>query len=560
MIYYDVSNWLSVSATNTKGTRDKAVLIKPGTEDAYFIKFPMMRDGRDYSMETWSEILAHEIGIALGFNVLEYNFGIREGRAGCISKNMIGARANEIAGSEHLVEGDEILMADGSDYNPEDKSMYSRYTFPFVINALKAIDGMDYVAIVTEFIKILVFDAIIGNSDRHQSNWGLIERITIESEQEKNHCNTSANPFPTAKRSWTMAPIYDSGCCLGREFTEKQIKEHLDNENKFNSFIRKGCAELRDINEPSKKKNHFELLKCTCNGYKQWGRVIRNEIGKAVDKYDSKNIETIVNNIDMPLPNEIKEKFGLSEQRKKFICKVIDTRINELKKIIMYPHIKSIYMAWRLGKGYERIVVGEVKSEVSETCFTYIPEGVEEAAKKGFMCYPAFPNTRKVYSANVLHILSQRLNDARRTDIQQYYDFWEVPKECIGNTYRLLAYTGGMLPTDSFEFLADFEDVRNLSLVTEMAGLSVSNLAHGELQEGDQLTWKLEPDNPHDKDAVRIYKGEKPMGYIKKIHNRLFHREDSDSLSVSVKRVEQNGHINNVFLLISSSLKVDEAE
>src|SRR5574344_343045 len=146
----------------------------------------------------------------------------------------------------------------------------------------------------------------------------------------------------------------------------------------------------------------------------------------------------------------------------------------------MYPRIKRIFMAWREGRSHRRIIVGEIKSNASVTIFKYVKDGVVEAKEKGFVCYPDFPNIEKTYDTNVLRILSQRLNEPARTDIKLYYDFWEIPQNCVRNTYRLLAYTGGILPTDNFEFLAEFYGTKNISLVTELAGLSSLTLSNNE--------------------------------------------------------------------------------
>ena len=220
----------------------------------------------------------------------------------------------------------------------------------------------------------------------------------------------------------------------------------------------------------------------------------------------------------------------------------------------MYPRIKRIFMAWRAGRSHRRIIVGEIKSNASATIFKYIKDGVEEAKKEGFVCYPDFPEIEKTYDTNVLRILSQRLNDSERTDINHYYDFWEIPQNCVRDTYRLLAYTGGILPTDNFEFLVDFYGTKNISLVTELTGLSTRTISNDELNEGDKLEWKLEPNNQYDNFAVGIYKKGKMLGYVKKIHSHLFYKKGGYFLSVRVKRIEHNGHINKVFLLISSDI------
>lgn len=216
----------------------------------------------------------------------------------------------------------------------------------------------------------------------------------------------------------------------------------------------------------------------------------------------------------------------------------------------MKPRIKRIYMAWRPGRSHRRIIVGEVKANASSVSFSYIKENVEEARRYGFVCYPDFPDIDKTYDKNVLRVLSGRLNDSTRTDIGEYYSFWNITESVRKDVLGMLALTGGILPTDNFEFLPDFYSVKGLSIVSDLSGLSVSPLANGDVAEGDVLSWAVESDNEHDKEAVAVYKGTRKIGYIKRIHARMFHKRGSDRLKIVVKRIEHNGHINKVFMNI----------
>lgn len=191
---------------------------------------------------------------------------------------------------------------------------------------------------IQEFIRTLIFDAIIGNSDRHQNNWGIIESINITKiETNKNnfsflfkkHRKQSINLEINVRKK--SAPIYDSGCCLGREFSEEQIQQHLDIQSKFDKYIRNGVSELR-IEETRKKPSHEELLRFI-KKHEEWSPFIDNEIRNVLNVYNQKEIYELITNIDSNLPEQYREKYGLTYARKEFIFQVIDTRINNLKKI-----------------------------------------------------------------------------------------------------------------------------------------------------------------------------------------------------------------------------------
>lgn len=216
----------------------------------------------------------------------------------------------------------------------------------------------------------------------------------------------------------------------------------------------------------------------------------------------------------------------------------------------MRPHIKNITLVWRPGKSHRRIPVAIVKSNVYGTTFRYLREGVEEAREKGFVCFPDFPDTKEIHETNVLKILAQRINDNERSDIQDYYSFWEVPKVAQKDTYRILAYTQGILPTDNFEFLADYYGVRGVRFVSELTGLSQNLLDNNCIKEGDELDWKLEPENEYDSKAVTLYKDGQLLGHVKKIHSHVFYLPRSKSLKVRVKKIEHNGHIKRALILI----------
>jgi len=212
--------------------------------------------------------------------------------------------------------------------------------------------------------------------------------------------------------------------------------------------------------------------------------------------------------------------------------------------------IESIYLVWRTGKGQRRHKVGIIeKNDVNGFSFRYLV--TEEDVKKiGFIPYTEFPELSKKYTENVLGIFGQRLTKSERSDIQKYYDFWEINPEYKENKYYLLAHTQGLLATDNFEFLADYLPANNLSFISEICGLSQYKTPADILKEDDDLRWEKEPNNEYDANAVKVFKGDAFLGYIKIVHSSVFCKDGGNGLKIKVKRAEKNGYLNRVFIKI----------
>lgn len=213
--------------------------------------------------------------------------------------------------------------------------------------------------------------------------------------------------------------------------------------------------------------------------------------------------------------------------------------------------IGKIYLVWRKGKGSRRSIVGVIHRNATEGLrFQYHKAGVHAALADGFTPYIDFPEVEKIYTENVLEVFGQRLIKTERTDIQRYLDFWDIDPKFKEDKYYLLAYTQGMLSNDNFEFLAEFQPVKDLKFVSEICGLSHLSLPSGTLSVGDKLTYELEKANPIDKFAVKVKKGQLDVGYVKLVHSRVFHKSRYP-LQIKVKSIDQNGIINRVFIEIS---------
>lgn len=211
----------------------------------------------------------------------------------------------------------------------------------------------------------------------------------------------------------------------------------------------------------------------------------------------------------------------------------------------------KIYLAWRKGSGSRRHIVGLLeKDNDNNVTFKYLPEAKALRNKEGFIPYFEFQNLDKIYDVNVLSIFSHRLIKTDRPDVKNFLDFWEVNPDKADDKFYLLGKTQGLTATDNFEFLAEYHTTTDLHFLTDISGLSYAQIPRNFVKNGDLLQYALEKDNEHDKEAVIVTFNGTKLGYIKRIHCRVF--QEAPNLLLSVKAIEQNGVIRKIFIKVSN--------
>jgi hypothetical protein len=213
---------------------------------------------------------------------------------------------------------------------------------------------------------------------------------------------------------------------------------------------------------------------------------------------------------------------------------------------------EDIYLSWRKSQGGSRFIVGILnQNSEGRYHFKYLKGDIKMANLYGFSPYTEFPDIDKSYNGNVLDIFAQRLIKSERTDIQSFYDFWEIDPLYKDDKFYMLAHTQGLSTIDNFEFLADFKPIEGLHFLTDLANVSGREYPAGTVKVGDKLHYRLDPKNVHDPYAVNVFKDELEIGFIKRIHSRVFHKLSEGKLTLKVKALDQNGVIRRIFVKVS---------
>lgn len=201
--------------------------------------------GGESTGEAWSEKICSEIGKHIGFSTHNVDIGAlsidneTEDYYGIKREHI--KNGNRVFGAlcwsflnedkDSLVEGADMIMDVDETYDRNDlRGEREIYNFDLLYRLFYENGILD------NLFKMIIFDTLIGNTDRHQDNFGVIR------DEE-----TGIQKF---------APFYDNSSSLGRELPERRIKLMLNDERMFDSYIygKKASTLIRWENSWTKKK------------------------------------------------------------------------------------------------------------------------------------------------------------------------------------------------------------------------------------------------------------------------------------------------------------------
>lgn len=150
--------------------------------------------------------------------------------------------------------------------------------------------------------EVFLFDALIGNTDRHQDNWGIL--IDLD----------DSDPISTR-----LAPIFDNGTSLGHERFVVQVEKW--NNDRFNRYVAKGHHHMKwTLSDPT-GCNHFEMIKNICNIQSDLTSHLRNILNDFVIGRFEHTLRSL-ENFKLPIP--------LSVERSKLYLKLVRLRYQKL--------------------------------------------------------------------------------------------------------------------------------------------------------------------------------------------------------------------------------------
>lgn len=263
--------------------------------ERYMIKFPSYAKHNPqmhYSNGCINEYLASTIYQSLGIETQETCLGIYEGK--------------EVVACKDFCATGERIINFGMMKNQCIDSIHGGYgtELESVLTAIDMQQIYDPIALRKRFWKMFAADALLGNFDRHNGNWGVI---------------VNENTMEVR-----MAPVYDNGSCLYPQLTDEQMKAIMKDPKEIENriYVFPNSA----LKEQDRKINYFSFLSTTKN--KDCIEALRY----VQQHYNEEKIKNIL--AKAPISN-VKKNFYLliiKERKNKIIDKALELQI-ERKKV-----------------------------------------------------------------------------------------------------------------------------------------------------------------------------------------------------------------------------------
>jgi hypothetical protein len=258
--FVDFSEWkVYDGASEGSGRSEKIWLISDDGRIGLF-KYPKTDpSGTEFTTEHISEHLAHQLGIILGVETADVDLGIRDGRIGSMSYLALKSR-------EVLIEGVNFITNAYPEFDANtlrDNKTGNYYSIGQIFETTKFIPA-------DVWIEMMIFDFIIGNSDRHQSNWGLAAELSVQE---------NPNQIELKMR---RCPLYDNGSSLCCYINSKQIDRYFSPDvGAFTALCGSKSKSIIRIDERNKAKPpHKEVVKYLLNNYPSACEIAKSFVAK----------------------------------------------------------------------------------------------------------------------------------------------------------------------------------------------------------------------------------------------------------------------------------------
>jgi len=220
------------------GTREKKLIFCPAN-----ISHAFLEEGHRYLFKLsvkkcpeqfWIEIFAHRLGSQMGIQVppAYVAYDHKNGECGALMRWFLEETISPGAQApiqEKYEAGGDLLQGYIANFDHEKGLQHNFETIEKIFKEkYNQLDWIQYWA------KTLTFDSLIGNTDRHQSNWGIIIGV-----------NGNAR----------ITPVFDNGTSMGYEIKSDRFYIYEDS-SRLRSYVLRGKHHMKWKLEDTSRSQH----------------------------------------------------------------------------------------------------------------------------------------------------------------------------------------------------------------------------------------------------------------------------------------------------------------
>lgn len=302
----DISSWIPDAdfPTYPEGTRSKKAVICPDNIDYSFLipshRYLFKKSNERYPEQFWVEIIAYLVGCKMGIKVPPafVSYDSRNNRCGALIEWFYGYPREAI--TTRFLKGGDFMTAMIPHYDREKGMQHNfghveRISRIFIRKGYLREKWFDY------WCQVFLFDAIIGNTDRHQDNWGFI-------------VYGATPPF-----QFIFSPAFDNGTAMGHEILQSNFIKFEDPDY-IARYVSKGTHHMKWRINSLRKLQFADMILKLLEKHSQ----LRTQMIEALNFNINELMDEIMEltKFDIPVP--------LSEARASFVSMLIQYRYRQL--------------------------------------------------------------------------------------------------------------------------------------------------------------------------------------------------------------------------------------
>ena len=258
----DFTKCKRILARAYNGANGKKIAIELSGKQ-YMIKFPPSGKNKPIELSYTNSCLAEHIGSSIF--------------------NMVGIKAQKTMLGTFTVKGKEKIVCACEDFTSDGSILYDFCSIKNTIidsehegagteleDLLETIEKQQFInpkCLLEHFWDVFIIDALLGNFDRHNGNWGFL--------------------YQPSNDTTEIAPVFDCGSCLLPQADSKIMEKILKDEDELNARI--FCFPTSAIKYKGRKINYYDFISsmqdgnCTKALVKMLPKINLNEIDTMID-------------------------------------------------------------------------------------------------------------------------------------------------------------------------------------------------------------------------------------------------------------------------------------